>query len=52
MQYEDFGNFHYGVVAYAFGFPEPIALNEAGRAEFKDAKATGWKTRHYGQPCG
>jgi hypothetical protein len=32
-QYEDYGNFHYGVVAKAFGFPDPIIYNEAGIAQ-------------------
>jgi hypothetical protein len=30
---EDFGNFHYGAVGAAFGFPDSVLLNEAGRAQ-------------------
>lgn len=32
-QYEDFGNWHYGVVAKAFGFPDSVALSGAGGAQ-------------------
>lgn len=32
-QYENFGNFHYGVVAAAMGIPEDVALRAAGYAQ-------------------
>ena len=31
--YEDFGNFHYGIVGKAAGFSEIVLLSEAGRAQ-------------------
>ncbi|GEM_PF-937994 len=33
MQYEDFGNFNYGVTAAASGIPLEVALKEAGRVQ-------------------
>lgn len=45
-QYEDFGNFHYGATGTAFGFPESVLLNMAGRAQ----KAAGNSLPAYGEP--
>jgi hypothetical protein len=33
IQYENFGNFHFGIVGRAAWFPESILLREAGRAQ-------------------
>ena len=42
-QYEDFGNFHFGVVGRAFGFPSNILLREAGRAQMEAGTSRpGW----------
>lgn len=44
--YEDFGNFHYGAVGAAFGFPDSVLLNEAGRAQ----NAAGTSLTIWGSP--
>jgi type VI secretion system secreted protein VgrG len=45
-QYENFGNFHFGATACAFGFPEGIGLREAGRAQ----QAAGTSRPEWGDP--
>jgi len=44
--YEDFGNFNYGATGAAFGFPDTILLNEAGRAQ----QAAGTSLPSWGSP--
>ena len=46
MVYEDFGNFHYGIVGRAFGFSERTLLREAGRAQ----QAAGTSRKEWGSP--
>ena len=46
QQYENFGNFHYGVVGRAFGFSETVLLREAGRAQ----QAAGTSLSEWGSP--
>ena len=45
-RYENFGNFHYGVVGRAFGFSERTLLREAGRAQ----QAAGTSQTTWGDP--
>ena len=45
-QYENFGNFHYGVVGAALGLPEWLLLREAGRAQ----QAAGSSKPEWGDP--
>lgn len=47
--YEDFGNFHYGVVAKAFGFPDFITYNEGGIAQYNGPTAE--PTGQWGRPA-
>jgi hypothetical protein len=47
-QYEDFGNFFYGLVAKAFGFPNFIIYNEAGINQFNGPNAG---PREWGEPA-
>ena len=52
-QYEDFGNFNFGVTAAAFGFPYYIAQSEAGRAQAHDgAPAAGQGIPYWHWPYG
>ena len=44
--YEDFGNFNYGATGAAFGFPDSVLLNEAGRAQ----QAAGTSLPSWGSP--
>jgi RHS repeat-associated protein len=44
--YQDFGNFNYGAVGAAVGFPNSILLREAGRAQ----KAAGTSRPNWGDP--
>ena len=46
QQYENFGNFHYGVVGRAFGFSGTVLLREAGRAQ----QAAGTSLSEWGSP--
>ena len=36
LVYERFGNFHYGIVGKAAGFPDAVLLREAGRAQLNN----------------
>jgi RHS repeat-associated protein len=45
-QYEAFGNFHFGAVAFAIGVPMEVALREAGRAQ----QASGTSKPEWGDP--
>jgi hypothetical protein len=47
-QYQQFGNWHYGVVAKAAGIPDEVALRAAGAAQ----KAAGTSKPEWGEPTG
>ncbi|CAN5330227.1 hypothetical protein BH11CYA1_BH11CYA1_44230 [soil metagenome] len=47
MQYEDFGNFNYGVTAAAAGIRLEVALREAGRAQTVKKKEWGEPGNYY-----
>jgi hypothetical protein len=52
-KFEDYGNFNFGVVAAAFGFPYYVAQSEAGRAQAQDgAPEVGQGTPYWQWPYG